>query len=187
MTTQSNDKVRAFGSKELFADIPVIDADTLYMGSAIGQDSNGNARPLAAGDPFRGFVDEQCDNATGAAAAKRVHAVAKGHVWLAVTDLGDDDDVPCAVYASDDDTFTKTAASNSYIGKAVAYNSIDGKALVAFEAVKPAAAIADASVAHALNSTFSDVEVEAALDAIGGKVNSIIAALEGAGILKAGA
>lgn len=46
-----------------------------------------------------------------------------------------------------------------------------------------ASAIADADVAHALNATFSDTEVEGALDALGGKINSIIAALEGAGIL----
>lgn len=43
--------------------------------------------------------------------------------------------------------------------------------------------IADADVAHDVNSTFSDTEVEAALDALGGKINSILAALEGAGIL----
>jgi hypothetical protein len=41
--------------------------------------------------------------------------------------------------------------------------------------------IADASVAHALNATFSDTEVEAALNALGGKVNAIIAVLEGIG------
>ena len=46
-----------------------------------------------------------------------------------------------------------------------------------------AAAITDASVAHALNATFSDTEVEGALDALGGKINSIIAALEAAGIV----
>lgn len=46
-----------------------------------------------------------------------------------------------------------------------------------------ASAIADASVAHDLNATFSDTEAEAALDALGTKINSIIAALEGAGIL----
>jgi hypothetical protein len=40
------------------------------------------------------------------------------------------------------------------------------------------AAITDASVAHALNSTFSDVEVETALNALGTKINLIIAALE---------
>lgn len=42
--------------------------------------------------------------------------------------------------------------------------------------------ITDASEAHALNSTFSDTEVEAALDALGEKINSIIAALEAFGI-----
>lgn len=46
-----------------------------------------------------------------------------------------------------------------------------------------AATIADASVAHDLNATFSDTEAEAALNALGTKINSIIAALEGAGIL----
>lgn len=39
-------------------------------------------------------------------------------------------------------------------------------------------ALTDASVAHALNATFSDVEVEAALNALGAKVNAIIAALK---------
>ncbi len=40
------------------------------------------------------------------------------------------------------------------------------------------AKITDASVAHALNATFSDTEVEAALDALGVKVNLLIDALE---------
>lgn len=43
--------------------------------------------------------------------------------------------------------------------------------------------IADASTAHALNATFSDTEVEAALNALGTKINSILTALEGVGIL----
>lgn len=46
-----------------------------------------------------------------------------------------------------------------------------------------ASTIADASTAHALNATFSDVEVETALNALGGKINAILAALEGVGIL----
>jgi len=45
------------------------------------------------------------------------------------------------------------------------------------------AAITDASVAHALNATFSDTEVEAALNALGGKVNSILAVLRTNGII----
>lgn len=39
------------------------------------------------------------------------------------------------------------------------------------------AAITDASTAHALNATFSDTEVESALNALGGKINLILAAL----------
>lgn len=44
-------------------------------------------------------------------------------------------------------------------------------------------AITDASVAHALNATFSDTEVEAALNALGTKVNAILARLRSNGII----
>ena len=45
--------------------------------------------------------------------------------------------------------------------------------------------ITDASTAHDLNATYSDTEVEAALDALGTTLNAVIAALEGAGITAA--
>lgn len=45
--------------------------------------------------------------------------------------------------------------------------------------------VADASVAHTLNSTFSDTEVEAALNALGVKINSIYRILEAHGLMKA--
>lgn len=44
-------------------------------------------------------------------------------------------------------------------------------------------AITDAVTAHALNATFSDTEVEAALNALGTKLNLIIAALEAHGLI----
>lgn len=44
--------------------------------------------------------------------------------------------------------------------------------------------ITDASVAHALNSTFSDTEAEAALNALGTKINSILDILEAHGLMK---
>jgi hypothetical protein len=44
--------------------------------------------------------------------------------------------------------------------------------------------IADASVAHALNSTFSDTEVEGALNALGTKINGIIDVLIAKGLMK---
>lgn len=43
--------------------------------------------------------------------------------------------------------------------------------------------IADASTAHDLNATFADTEAEAALNALGTKINAILSALETAGIL----
>lgn len=44
------------------------------------------------------------------------------------------------------------------------------------------ATVTDAVVAHALNSTFSDTEAEAALDALGVKINAILATLEAYGL-----
>lgn len=46
----------------------------------------------------------------------------------------------------------------------------------------PQADITDASVAHALNATFSDTEVEAALNALGVKINAILDVLDAAGL-----
>ncbi len=51
-------------------------------------------------------------------------------------------------------------------------------------AVDASATIVDAVVAHDINSTFSDTEVEATLDALGVKINAIIAALDAHGLTK---
>ena len=56
---------------------------------------------------------------------------------------------------------------------------INGKAVLSTQV----ATIADASTAHALNATFSDTEVETALNALGTKINAILAALEAHGLL----
>ena len=45
------------------------------------------------------------------------------------------------------------------------------------------ALVADAVVAHALNATFSDTEVEAALDALGVKINAVLDVLEAHGLM----
>lgn len=44
--------------------------------------------------------------------------------------------------------------------------------------------IADANVAHTIDATFSNTEVKAALDALGGKINAILKALEDNNIVK---
>lgn len=42
--------------------------------------------------------------------------------------------------------------------------------------------VTDASVAHALAATYTDTEIEAALDALGTKINSILSVLEAFGL-----
>lgn len=44
--------------------------------------------------------------------------------------------------------------------------------------------VADAVVAHALNATFSDTEVESALDALGVKINALLDIVEAHGLMK---
>lgn len=44
--------------------------------------------------------------------------------------------------------------------------------------------VADAVVAHALNATFSDTEAEAALNALGVKINAVLDILENHGLMK---
>lgn len=62
-------------------------------------------------------------------------------------------------------------------GNVVKADSFQGEADVSLKA-EIAALTSDASEAHALNSTFSDTEVEAALNALGTKINAIIDALK---------
>jgi hypothetical protein len=60
--------------------------------------------------------------------------------------------------------------------------------LIAFHGATPTdkcAFVSDAVVAHALNSTFSDTEAEAALNALGVKINAILDILEEKGLMAA--
>jgi len=117
MTTLAADKSRAYSLGDI-NDMPVIAADIIYEGAAVGDNASGYARPLVAGDAFRGFALERCDNAAGAAAAKNVRLRRRGRIVLPVTAAAVTD-VDKPVYASDDDTFTFTASTNSYVGRVV--------------------------------------------------------------------
>lgn len=98
---------------------PVKASSTIYMGSAVGDDSAGAARALVAADPFRGFANAKADNSAGLVSAIDVEVRKEGEVTIDVvgaTGIGDIDDT---VYASDDGTFTKSSTGNSTIGKIV--------------------------------------------------------------------
>jgi hypothetical protein len=119
MATLAADKPRVYPVRayEVTNELPVIASDIIYEGAAVGDNASGLSRPLAAGDPFLGFAQRQCDNSAGAASAKAVVVRSKGCVVLPVVGASSAADVSETVYASDDDTFTLTAGSNSAIGK----------------------------------------------------------------------
>jgi hypothetical protein len=100
-------------------ELPVIQSDIIYEGSAVGL-SSGYARPLEAGDPFMGFAERQVDNSAGGNGDITVRVKTIGLVEatidsVAITNVGD------SVYMSDDDTFTLVSDSNSLIGKVYRY------------------------------------------------------------------
>jgi hypothetical protein len=116
------------------ADYPMIADDIIFQGAAVGENGSGYSRPLQAGDPFQGFAEAKVDNTGGSAGDLDVHVKTKGRVQLAVAGATDvtANDRPL-VYASDDNTFTLTASTNSPIGTVLRWIS-SGVAVVEFDA-----------------------------------------------------
>ena len=116
MATLATDTPRDYqvGERE---DYPVIAADIIYEGAAVGENGSGYSRPLVAADPFQGFCVDKVDNSAGAAGDKNVTVLTRGRARLVVAGATaiTANDRP-AVYASDDGTFTLTSTSNSLIG-----------------------------------------------------------------------
>jgi len=98
-------------------DYPIIADDIIFEGAAVGENASGYARPLVAADPFLGFAYANCDNTGGSAGDLNVTVKTRGKVVVPVVGAAaiTANDRP-AVYASDDNTFTLTAAGNSLIG-----------------------------------------------------------------------
>lgn len=138
-----------------FHEFPVIAADIIYQGAAVGDNASGYARPLVAGDPFRGFADEKADNAAGSAGDKTVRCRKNGLIKLAIaalaiTDVGKD------VYASDDETFTLTQSTNTRIGHVVAWLET-GVGIVYFDSANGAEAELTDSTTGTADGTLADV------------------------------
>jgi hypothetical protein len=133
MTTLAAAKPRTYQLGEM-EDLPMIAADIIYEGAAVGDNASGLARPLVAADPFLGFAERTADNSAGAASAINVRVRTRGCIQLAVTGVASAADVSETVYASDDDTFTLTSTSNTAIGKVQRWVS-GTTCIVAFEAL----------------------------------------------------
>jgi len=105
-------------------ELPVIAADIIYQGAAVGDNASGYMRPLVAGDPFRGFAVAKADNSTGAAGDINVVLATEGKVVLTVVGSSAVTDVGSSVYATDDNVFTMSpAVTASYIGTVVRWVS----------------------------------------------------------------
>lgn len=139
MATLTADTPRAYeiGDRDEY---PVIAADIIYEGAAVGENANGYARPLVAGDVFLGFCEKQVDNSTGAAGAKTVRVKTKGKLEAVISALAITANDRPAVYMSDDNTFTLTATSNSMIGYVSRWVST-GVGIVEFDAALVRAAL----------------------------------------------
>lgn len=133
MTTLAANSPRTYelGSRNA---IPVIAADIIYEGAAVGVvDASGHARPLVGGDRFAGFAERKADNSAGAAAAINVDVIKSGEISLSVsgaviTDVG------LPVYATDDNAFTFNPVGASFIGFVKRFVS-SGVVIVDFDAL----------------------------------------------------
>lgn len=132
MTTLAANKLRDYqmGDKEEY---PVIADDIIYQGAAVGENGSGFSRPLQAGDPFQGFAEAMADNSGGTAGAINVNVKKRGNIQLAISGLAVTANDRPVVYASDDDTFTLTASTNSPIGHVSRWIAT-GVAVVEFDA-----------------------------------------------------
>lgn len=137
MTTLAVNLPRAFEGGPVRIEesaIPVIAADIIYEGAAVGVvPATGHARPLAAGDRFAGFANQKADNSAGPAAAINVDVKQQGFIQLAVsgaviTDVGQ------PVYATDDNAFGFTPVAGVFVGFVHRFVSA-GVAIVAFDAL----------------------------------------------------
>lgn len=145
MTTLATNKPRNYELGD-HNDLPVITGDIIYEGAAVGINNVGFARPLVAGDVFGGFALSPCDNADGTDGAKNVRVVARGQIALNITGLTIDD-VGKPVYASDDDTFTMTAGSNTQIGAVKRYIA-NGVGVVEFWTARAPATVTNSDLAN---------------------------------------
>lgn len=145
-STLAADSLRAFQLGEI-EEYPVVASDIIYQGAAVGENDSGYAQPLVAGKAFLGFAESRADNSAGAAGAINVRVKTRGRVVLPISSIAITANDRPVVYASDDDTFTLTASTNTPIGYVSRWIET-GSAVVEFDAVwsRQIVAIAAAAV-----------------------------------------
>lgn len=115
--------------------LPIKASTEIFLGAAVGLTA-GYARQLVAGDTFVGFADGHVNNSVATDGANTIPLVTGKLVQLSVSGVAVTDVGVTPVYASDSDTFTLTATSNSPVGIVYRYVS-SGVCIVAFNVNQP--------------------------------------------------
>ena len=91
--------------------------DVIYRGALTVMDTSGFLAPAAtaAGNCFAGIAEETVDNSAGSAGDKTCRVKCEGRYLLTGTGFAQTD-VSLPVYASDDQTITKTSTNNPRVG-----------------------------------------------------------------------
>ena len=124
MTALSADLNRIYEMQNDKNAFPVAAGKKIYEGSLLSKTTTGYAQPLVAGEDTAGFALEAADNSQGSDGEKIVNVKAQGKVSVFISGLTIAD-VGKKVYATDDNTFTLTAGSNSLVGKVVRFEKAD--------------------------------------------------------------
>lgn len=133
MTAQTIDTDRGLVGGQIRR-MPLQASANPFSGTLMGIASTGFVRRLTAGDRFAGVCRTAIPTAYAPAADGGAEVeVFAGEFYMLVPVSGAvvADVAKCKkVYASDDNTFTYTAAGNTYIGDVVAFDSVANKVLV---------------------------------------------------------
>ena len=102
----------------VLVDSPVVASDIIYRGAMVMHNTAGFLAPAAtgAGSIFAGISEEEVDNSGGAAGDERCKHKITGRYLLTGSGFVQGD-VGEIVYASDDQTITKTSTNNPLVGK----------------------------------------------------------------------
>lgn len=125
----------AHSGADVVNDLPIGVSTTIYQGAFVGL-AAGNARGLVAGDPFMGIA--LFNRAVGTSSGgidTTVRVVTKGVLkGVTITGASGAADVGGQVFASADDTLTKTITSNSFVGRIRRFDTVSSTFDVYFEA-----------------------------------------------------
>lgn len=141
----------------------VVGSDIIYRGALVKINADGYLAPCAAeaGAVFAGIAYEEVDNSSGSAGDEECRVYKEGVFLLegsgfAQADVGE------AVYASDDQTVTKTHAANlQRVGVIVEFES----STKVWVKIEPAVLGAEDTIADAAGGATVDAEARTALNA----------------------